>query len=112
LSRHIVRRRFVILLGPDLTDVTKRFRGSKLLTQIVKTSVEIYKKFQTQMVVTDDGRPRTGLIFEETDNEIRLLPNLLKPDKIEMISKSSIEAHKTADVSTMPASLLDTYTSE
>ena len=96
-------------LGPDLTDVTKRFRGSKLLQQIVKPSAEIHKKFQTQMVVTDDGRLRTGLVIEETDDEIRLLPNLLKPDKIETISKSSIEARKTADVSTMPTGLLDTY---
>jgi virginiamycin B lyase len=96
-------------LGPDLTDVSKRFRGSKLLQQIVKPSAEIHKKFQTQMVVTDDGRLRTGLIIEETNNEIRLLPNLLKPDKIDRISKSSIEARKIADVSTMPTGLLDTY---
>ena len=96
-------------LGPDLTDVTKRFRGSKLLQQIVKPSAEIHKKFQTQMVVTDDGRLRTGLVIKESDDEIRLLPNLLKPDKIETISKLSVEARKTADVSTMPTGLLDTY---
>ncbi len=99
-------------LGPDLTDVTKRFKGSKLLTQIVKPSAEIHKKFQTQMVVTDDGRLRTGLVIEESNDAIRLLPNLLKPDKIDTISKSSIEARKTADVSTMPTGLLDTYTVE
>ncbi len=96
-------------LGPDLTEVTKRFKGSKLLTQMVKPSAEIHKKFQTQMVVTDDGRLRTGLVIEESDDEIRLLPNLLKPDKIDTISKSSIEARKIADVSTMPTGLLDTY---
>ncbi len=99
-------------LGPNLTDITKRFRGSKLLQQIVKPSAEIHKEFQTQMIGTDDGRLRTGLVIKETDNEIRLLPNLLKPDKIETISKSSIEARKTADVSTMPTGLLDTYTVE
>lgn len=99
-------------LGPNLTDIIKRFRGSKLLQQIVKPSAEIHKEFQTQMIVTDDGRLQTGLVIKETDNEIRLLPNLLKPDKIETISKSSIEARKTADVSTMPTGLLDTYTVE
>ena len=52
---------------------------------------------------------QTGLVIEETDDAIRLLPNLLKPDKFETISKSSIEARKTADVSTMPTGLLDTY---
>jgi virginiamycin B lyase len=98
--------------GPDLAGITKRFRGSKLLQQIVKPSAEIHKEFKTQMFVTDDGRLRTGLVIEETDDQIRLLPNLLKPDKIETIRKSSIEERKTADVSTMPTGLLDTYTVE
>ena len=97
-------------LGPNLTDVTKRFRGSKLLQQIVKPSVEINKEFQTQMILVDDGRLRTGLVIKETDDEVVLLPNLLKPDIVEMISKSSIEERKVADVSTMPEGLLDTFT--
>jgi putative heme-binding domain-containing protein len=83
-----------------------------LLQQIVKPSAEIHKEFKTQMFVTDDGRLRTRLVIEETDDQIRLLPNLLKPDKIETIRKSSIEERKTADVSTMPTGLLDTYTVE
>ena len=95
-----------------MTETTKRFRGAKLLQQIVKPSVEIHKEFQTQMILVDDGRIRTGLVIEETDDLIRLLPNLLKPDKIETIKKSSIEERKTAEVSTMPTGLLDTYTVE
>ncbi len=52
------------------------------------------------------------MVVEETDDQLRLVPNLLKPDKIETIDKSSIEERKTADVSTMPTGLLDTYTVE
>jgi len=99
-------------LGPDLSDVTKRFKGSKLLQQIVKPSSEIHKEFKTQMILVDDGRLLTGLVIEETDDQIRLLPNLLKPEKIETIRKPSIEERITADVSTMPVGLLDTYTAE
>ena len=98
--------------GPDLTDITKRFKGSKLLQQIVKPSAEIHKKFQTQMILADDGRIRTGLVIEETDEIVRVLPNLLKPDKVETIKKSSIEERKTVNVSSMPAGLLDTYSVE
>jgi putative heme-binding domain-containing protein len=98
--------------GLDLAEVTKRFRGAKLLQQIVKPSVEIHKEFRTQIIVVDDGRVLTGLVVEETNDQIRLLPNLLKPDKIETIKKSSIEERKTAEVSTMPTGLLDTYTVE
>jgi len=69
-------------LGPDLNEITKRFRGSKLLQQIVKPSAEIHKEYQTQMIVDDEGRLQTGLVIKETDDEIVLLPNLLKPDKV------------------------------
>ncbi|MEK6237732.1 MAG: c-type cytochrome [Planctomycetales bacterium] len=98
--------------GLDLADVTKRFRGAKLLQQIVKPSAEIHKEFQTQMILVDDGRVLTGLVVEETDDQLRLLPNMLKPDKMETIDKASIEQRRIADVSTMPTGLLDTYTVE
>ena len=98
--------------GPDLSEVTKRFKGSKLLQQIVKPSAEIHKEFQTQMILVNDGRLLTGLVVEETDKQILLVPNLLKPDKIETIDKSAIEERKTADVSTMPTGLLDTFSIE
>lgn len=98
--------------GPDLADTLKRFRGAKLLEQIVKPSSDISKKFQTQMVLVDDGRLLTGLVVEENDEQIRLVPNLLKPDKAETINKSSIELRKVADVSTMPVGLLDTFTTD
>ncbi|MDG2221724.1 MAG: carboxypeptidase regulatory-like domain-containing protein [Rubripirellula sp.] len=99
-------------LGPDLTEVTKRFRGSKLLQQIVKPSAEIHKEYQTQMILADDGRLRTGLVIKETDNQILLLPNLLKPDNIETIEKSAVQQRRVAEVSTMPTGLLDTYSVE
>ena len=51
-------------------------------------------------------------VVEETADRLRLLPNLLKPDKIETIEKSSIEARRIAEVSTMPTGLLDTYSVE
>ena len=98
--------------GPDLTGITKRFRGAKLLQQIVNPSVEIHKEFQTQMIQTEDGRLWTGLVLKETEDELQLVPNLLKPDKVETIRKSAIEFRRTADVSTMPVGLLDTFTAE
>ncbi len=98
--------------GPDLTEVTKRFRGSKLLQQIVNPSTEIHKEYPTQMILVDDGRLLTGLVIEETDDRIRMLPNLLKPDKIETIDKSAVEQRRVAEVSSMPEGLLDTFTVE
>ncbi len=98
--------------GPDLTDIVKRFKGSKLLEQCVKPSAEINKEYQTQQILLDDGRLLTGLVVEETDEQLRLVPNLLKPDKFVTIIKDSIEQHRPAEVSSMPAGLLDTFTTE
>ena len=95
--------------GPDLTEVTKRFRGSKLLQQVVNPSAEIHEKFKTQIVLVDDGRLLTGLIVDETETQICLVANLLKPEKVEWIDKEAIEKRKIATVSSMPAGLLDTY---
>ena len=98
--------------GPDLTDIAKRFKGSKLLEQCVKPSAEINKEYQTQQILLDDGRLLTGLVVEETDEQLRLVPNLLKPDKFVTIIKDSIEQRRPAEVSSMPAGLLDTFTAE
>ncbi len=99
-------------LSLDLVQLSKRYQGAKLLQQIVKPSAEIHKEFQTQQILVDDGRLLTGLVVKETDDQVRLLPNLLKPDKVETIKKSSIEERRVAEVSTMPTGLLDTYTVE
>ncbi|MEE2642515.1 MAG: c-type cytochrome [Planctomycetota bacterium] len=98
--------------GPDLTDVGKRYQGRKLLDQVVKPSDEIHKEFQTQMVSVDDGRLLTGLVIEENDEEIKMLTNLLKPEKVITLSKGSIEKRKIAELSSMPAGLLDTFQQE
>ena len=83
-----------------------------MLQQIVKPSAEINRDFRTQLVLGDDGKLRTGLVIKETDDEIHLIPNLLKPDKLEVMAKSSIEERRFADISTMPAGLLDTFRQE
>lgn len=98
--------------GPDLTDIAKRFKGSKLLQQCVKPSAEIHKEYQTQQILVDDGRLLTGLVVEETDDQIRVVQNLLKPDKFVTIRKDTIEQRRSAEVSSMPAGLLDTFTVE
>jgi len=39
-------------LVADLTDVIKRFKGRKLLEQILNPSIEIHKDFQTLVLLT------------------------------------------------------------
>ena len=95
-------------LGPDLSDVTKRFKGAKLLEQMLKPSAEINKDFQTQLFLTIAGKTVSGLVIEENDEQVRLLPNPLKPEEVVVLKKDEIDERRNSDVSTMPESLLDT----
>ncbi len=96
-------------LGPDLSDVTKRFKGSKLLQQILEPGSEINKHFQTWIVVTDDGKVQTGLLTSETPDAVSLLPNPLKPTEVITIERSRIEELIPSKQSTMPDGLLMTF---
>jgi virginiamycin B lyase len=97
-------------LGPELTDIAKRFQGSKLIQQMVKPSSEIHKDFKTELILVDDGRLLTGVVIEETEEEVHVLTNMLKPDKVDRVAKDSIEDRKVSELSTMPVGLLDTFT--
>ena len=96
-------------LGPDLTGISKRFQGAKLLNQVVRPSVEINKDFQPQLIVVDTGQVLTGVVIAQTDQQLTLLPNMLKPEKTHVLAKASIDEQQTSAVSSMPVGLLDTF---
>lgn len=97
-------------LGPDLTKVTERFRGQKLLQQILAPSTEINKQYQTWVAALNDGRVIAGLMVDQSDTSITLLPNPLKPETKITLQRSDIEEIEASSISTMPTSLLITFT--
>ena len=99
-------------LGPDLTDISKRFTGRKLLQQILQPSSEINKQYQTHVVVTDAGKVFTGLLAKEDDESMHLLPNPLQPEQITLVPKDQIEESSVSTQSTMPTGLLMTLSRE
>ncbi len=66
-------------LGPDLTKVSERFKGGKLLQQMLEPSSEVNKQYQTWVAAMNDGRVIAGMLVEQTDDQVTLLPNPLKP---------------------------------
>jgi len=97
-------------LGPDLTKVAERFRGQKLLQQILAPSTEINKQYQTWVAALNDGRVIAGLMVDQSDTAITLLPNPLKPETKVTLARSDIEELEASSISTMPTSLLITFT--
>jgi putative heme-binding domain-containing protein len=98
--------------GPELTKVSERFRGRRLLQQILEPSAEIHQQYQTWVAVLTDGRALSGLKVEETGEEVTLLPNPLKPAERVVLPRAEIEELEASKTSTMPMGLLITYTRE
>ncbi|MGV2336389.1 MAG UNVERIFIED_CONTAM: hypothetical protein LVR18_20525 [Planctomycetaceae bacterium] len=98
--------------GPELTKVSERFRGRRLLQQILEPSAEIHQQYQTWVAVLGDGRALSGLKVEETGDSVTLLPNPLKPTERVVLPRTEIEELEASKTSTMPMGLLITYTRE
>ena len=95
-------------LGPDLTDVQQRYKGAKLLEQILAPSTQINKQYQTYSLLTTQGETITGLILLEESDAYHVLPNPLKPEEIRIVKKTHLETMEASSVSTMPTGLLMT----
>ena len=81
----------------------------KLLQQILEPSTEINKEYQTWIAVTESGAVRTGLMTQQDDQSITLLPNPLRPDETLTLKKSQLEELFASKQSTMPEGLLMTF---
>ncbi|MCA9063129.1 MAG: c-type cytochrome [Planctomycetaceae bacterium] len=99
-------------IGPDLSKVHERFKGRKLLQQIVEPSSEINKQYQTWVALLHDGTVVTGLMVDQNEQQIVLLPNPLKPDEKVTLGRNQIEELDAATQSTMPNGLLMTFTQQ
>ena len=101
-----------INLGPDLTKVSERYKGKKLLQQILEPSTEINKKYQTHQFVMDNGKTLTGVIVEESKAEFKVVTNLLNPNAFVRVKKSKIDEQFPSRLSAMPTKLVNVLTRE
>ncbi|MCP4171274.1 MAG: c-type cytochrome [Fuerstiella sp.] len=99
-----------INLGPDLTDVAKRYKGEKLLQQILDPSSEINKKYQNHQFVLESGRVVAGVIVDESSAELKVVSNLLNPNAFIRIDRKQIEDQVPSRISAMPNGLANVLT--
>ena len=100
----------VVRTGPDLNKVTEKFKGRKLLQQILEPSIEINKDFLTWQILTNDGRVVAGLIVDDDGETLSVLPNPDLPEKIVRIAKKDVDEKSPSDVSSMPLDVLSILT--
>ena len=95
-------------LGPDLTKITEKYRGDKLLRQILEPSTEINPQFQAQVFQTQDGEVITGVVVKEDGAGVHVVTNLLQPNEVKVLAKDKIAARKPSELSPMPTGMLVT----
>ncbi len=100
-------------VGPELTEVFKRWKGDRLavLREVLLPSHRIDPKYAVHLVVTEDGRTISGIMTAEDKKTISILANpeakeplVIRRDEIDEIVKTS--------VSMMPKALLDRFTKD
>ena len=91
-------------VGPDLTDVAKRFRPTEILEAIVEPSKVISEQYKSKTVVTVDGVLHTGIVSQATSGAV----TVLKSDGRKVrVAKDEVDSIEESDVSVMPSGLLN-----
>ena len=91
-----------INLGPNLTDISKRLKGEKLLKQILEPSSEINEKYQTYQFLLNDGKLVSGVIAKEDEANYYVITNLLIPTAVTEVRKKKIDEKIASKISAMP----------
>jgi len=100
-------------IGPDLTKLEpKKSTPEHILRSLLEPSKEIDEKFQSYLFLLDSGRQVTGMIVEDTKDQVKLMIDPLgKADPL-VIAKESIEDQKKSLVSIMPEGLANRLSRE
>lgn len=88
-------------VGPSLVDVATRLTRLELLESIVDPNRHIARGYESTLVFRTSGDPLEGVVFEESDTELKLRD---KQDKVHVVPRSEIEATRKG-LSAMPTDL-------
>jgi len=94
-----------IEVGPDLTDVGKRFKRKDLVEAVLYPSKTISDLWQAVQVTTTDGKNYFGVVESQDNSQITI--RLVTKEKVN-IPVSQIKSREAAKTSLMPEGLLNT----
>jgi putative heme-binding domain-containing protein len=99
-------------LGPDLSQVAKKYKGVKLLRQLLEPSHEINEKYRTYQFLLKSGVIVSGVIIKDTGRDFHVARNLLTPKVLTKIRKGEIDEKIPSRISPMPSGMLNVLTKE
>jgi len=101
------------VFGPDLTKLDpKKQTADHILESIIEPSKSIDDKFRSWTFVLSSGKTVTGMIMEETNDQVHVVIDPLAKNKPTILKVSDIDDRVKSDSSLMPKSLLNRLTEE
>ena len=98
-------------IGPDLTNVSKRFNASQILESIIEPSKVVDPKYSYSVYILIDGTSVSGRPVGVTSKTLKLEVNPFTQETIE-INRDDIDESYPGKTSPMPSGLLDTLNKE
>ena len=96
-------------LGPTLTAIANRRSPRQILRDTIEPGAEINKDYQTQLLLTEDGKQYTGIVARENQSTIWLATDPLNDDQLTVVQKQDVDERLTSAASSMPTGLLDHF---
>ncbi len=96
-------------LGPDLSQIGKKYNRAQILESILNPSKQIEPKFQSYRLLTTDGRAFAGLLVRQDASEVVLKD---ANNQVIRIAADEVEVMAPQMVSMMPELLLRDMTAE
>jgi putative heme-binding domain-containing protein len=93
-------------LGPDLSELPEESESAHPAESILLPSKAISRGYETALVITDQGRMISGLVIEETPQQL-ILRDVADVDKTIVIPCDSIDDRMTSQLSIMPTGLVN-----
>ena len=97
-------------IGPDLTKLDPKWTATDVLVHILEPSKKIEEKYTSYIFELNSGKVVTGLILEETPDQVKLIENPLAKNEPVVIRKTEIDQRTKSPNSIMPQGLLDKLT--
>jgi putative heme-binding domain-containing protein len=95
--------------GPDLTNVSTRFKRQDLLESITEPSKVLSEQYQMTVFTMKDGSAIAGRISQESDEAVVVMTNPFDPAITATVFKPDLKSREFSKVSLMPPGLLNTF---
>jgi putative heme-binding domain-containing protein len=101
------------MFGPDLSKLSaEKHDPQYILRSILEPSKDVDPKYAVKTFQLDTGELVTGLVVEDTDDELHVLTDPLNPTQPVVLAKDEIEDESAAGSSIMPEGTLNWLTHE